>query len=266
MHAFAPAAPVVVAPGERALFASDVHAGAHDADTAELFAERLAAEGAGATHVFLLGDLFDAWVGDDGGDAASEQLVGQLARLSARGCRVHVMRGNRDFLLDAERPGTQATFAARCGATMLPDPCVVSLFGRRVLLSHGDALCTDDAEYQRFRALSRSPGWQRDFLARPLDERLAIARDMRARSELSKAGKVDYLMDVSDATVHAVMRAAAVQVLVHGHTHRPACHEFTLDDAPAQRWVLPDWSASGRRGGMLRASADGLEFVGHWPF
>lgn len=266
MHAFAPRPPVVVAPGECVLFASDVHAGAHDPDTAELFVERLAAEGASAAHVFVLGDLFEAWVGDDGGDAAGERMADLFARLASGGCRVYVMRGNRDFLLDVARPGAPASFAARCAATMLPDPCVVSLFGRPVLLSHGDALCTDDAEYQRFRALSRSPGWQRDFLSRPLDERLAIASDMRARSEMSKAGKLDMLMDVNDAAVQAVMRAAGVRVLIHGHTHRPACHDFELDGAPAQRWVLPDWSASGRRGGMLRASADGLGFVGHWPF
>lgn len=266
MHAFAPRSPLVVAPGECALFASDVHAGAHDPDTAELFVERLAAEAASAAHVFVLGDLFEAWVGDDGADAAGDRLIELFSRLASNGCRVHVMRGNRDFLLDVARPGAPAAFAARCAATMLPDPCVVSLHGRPALLSHGDALCSDDAEYQRFRALSRSPGWQRDFLSRPLDERLAIAADMRARSEMSKAGKLDTLMDVNGATVQAVMRAAAVRVLIHGHTHRPACHDFELDGVPARRWVLPDWSASGRRGGMLRASADGLEFVGHWPF
>ncbi|HPA90782.1 MAG TPA: UDP-2,3-diacylglucosamine diphosphatase [Quisquiliibacterium sp.] len=269
-----------------ALFVSDVHLGDHDPDTADAFFSALDAHAPAATHLFVLGDLFDAWIGDDWADTVSGRLLGRLAALSAAGTRVLVMRGNRDFLLDvpgaATGDGAQAaapSFSARCGATMLDDPCVVELFGRRVLLAHGDALCTDDVDYLTFRAQARSAAWQHAFLAQPVERRVATARAMRAQSEASKGGKADYLMDVNLAAVGDAMRAADVTCLIHGHTHRPAEHRFRLDGLDATRWVLPDWDAgashtgashastpaSTRRGGFLRVDARGWQRLGDWP-
>ncbi len=256
---------------EVALFCSDMHLGDHDPDTAALFFERFDARVPAATHLFLLGDLFEAWVGDDQPDAVAQRFVDRLAALSAAGTRVYAMRGNRDFLLDAAfPPGAAArparSFGAASGARLLEDPCTVTLFGEPVLLTHGDALCTDDLEYQRARALARSAGWQHDFLARPLAERLRIARDLRGESRrvqaaraAQDAGEADP-GDVNPQAVEAAMRAAGVRTLVHGHTHRPACHRWDLDGAPAARRVLPDWHAgpAGRaRGGFLRIDASG---------
>jgi UDP-2,3-diacylglucosamine hydrolase len=191
--------------------------------------------------------------------------VETLAQLTRLGRRVYVMRGNRDFLLDAPLPaGGAPAFSARCGAVMLEDPCAVRLWGVPALLMHGDALCTDDLQYQAFRAMARRPEWQRGLLARPLAERLAMARALRADSETSKGGKADYLMDVNAQAVAAAMREAGVRLLIHGHTHRPARHAFELDGEAAVRWVLPDWSAAEHRGGLLLAGPEGLEPLGPW--
>lgn len=253
-------------PGDRALFASDVHMGAHAPGTAEAFLGELEAHAPDASHLFLLGDLFEAWVGDDWVDQVSGPAISRIAALSAAGLRVFVMRGNRDFLLDVDPPSPCRCkrFSERTGATMIDDPVVIDLFGERTLLAHGDALCTGDTDYQRFRALTRDAAWQRAFLARPLDERIAIAQDLRARSELSKGEKAEALMDVAAQAVEAAMAAAGARVLIHGHTHRPARHALLVEGEPAQRWVLPDWDAAEGRGGLLRASASGLEPIGAW--
>jgi UDP-2,3-diacylglucosamine hydrolase len=277
VDAFASAAPIELGGGDRVLFASDVHLGDHDPDTARSFEDALRAHAAHASHLFVLGDLFEAWVGDDGADEASRSAIELLAQLAGDGLRVYVMRGNRDFLLDVpaggrrDAPSGSAThealahsFARRIGATMLVDPCTVMLFGRAALLAHGDAMCTDDVDYLRFRELTRSAAWQRDFLSRPLEERQAVARDLRARSELSKAGKTEELMDVNAHAVQAAMSEAGVRLLIHGHTHRPAHHALRIDGHAAERWVLPDWDARLGRGGMLLASADGFERLGRW--
>jgi len=257
-----------------ALFCSDMHLGDHDPATAALFLERLAVHAREATHLFLLGDLVEAWVGDDQPDEAAAALVERLARLSAAGTRVLVMRGNRDFLLDvpfppdaARRP--DASFGARTGATLLEDPCTLRMFGAAVLLAHGDALCTDDQPYQRARAEVRSARWQAGFLRRPLAERLRIAHELRAESRRSQAART--MMgdadpgDVNPHAVDAALRAAGAHTMIHGHTHRPACHRWQLDGAPACRWVLPDWHAGDPcRGGFLRVDAAGWSRIGSW--
>lgn len=258
---------LVLAGADRALFASDVHLDDRDPATADAFFGALAREASAATHVFLLGDLFEAWVGDDDTSAVGRRAAQALASLAARGCRVFLMRGNRDFLLDVPLPAAPAgdrCFSAQAGATMLADPCAVSLFGTPALLSHGDALCTDDADYQAFRALSRGERWQREFLARTLPGRIAAARSLRARSEAAKGAKADYLMDVNAAAVERAMRDAGVSLLIHGHTHRPAHHRLSVDGRDAQRWVLPDWDARIGRGGMLAASAQAMQPLGRW--
>jgi UDP-2,3-diacylglucosamine hydrolase len=189
-----------------------------------------------AQALYILGDLFEYWVGDDclEGDAFSTSVAHALASLAAGGVPVYLMGGNRDFLM-----GT--AFARTSGASLLPDPTLIELSGIPTLLMHGDSLCTDDAAYQDFRRLSRSPEWQSEFLSHPLGERLAMAEAYRRQSEAAKAGKTDEIMDVNPEAVAAVLRAYGYPRLIHGHTHRPDRHEQTVDGHICERWVLPDW-------------------------
>lgn len=245
------------------LFGSDVHLDEHDPSTADLFFGLLRAAAADASHVFLLGDLFETWIGDDDDAPLARRARDELTAV-ASGARLFLMRGNRDFLLDAPDDGA-SRFSAAIGATMLDDPARIDAFGEPVLLGHGDAWCTDDHDYQRFRAQTRTVQWARSFLSHPLAERRAIAADLRARSRAATQDKVATIMDVNRAAVADAMLGAGVRTLVHGHTHRPACHHLQLDGGAARRWVLPDWSATDGRGGLLRVSARGWETVGEWP-
>ena len=239
---------------EPVLFASDTHLAAEAPGTAARFLDALEREGPGAPHLFLLGDLFELWVGDDGADPLAARLAEVLRGLAARGVSVRLMRGNRDFLLDVPRPGaSEAGYGARCGATLLDDPCPVELHGVPALLSHGDALCTDDLVYQQWRRTCRDPAWQAAFLARPLAERLAIGRGARETSEAGKREKPGALMDVNAAAVDAAMDAAGARLLIHGHTHRPAVHRWrTAAGVERTRVVLTDWDAEAGRGSLLR--------------
>ncbi|MCD6673149.1 MAG: UDP-2,3-diacylglucosamine diphosphatase [Burkholderiaceae bacterium] len=249
-----------------ALFASDMHLGEHDPATATQFLAAFDRAAGSATHVFLLGDLFEAWAGDDQPDAVASNFIERLRRLAAQGTTVFVVRGNRDFLLDVPLPATPGvqSFSQRSGSTLLDDPSVLRLFGRTVLLAHGDALCTGDVEYQRARAIVRAREWQADFLARPLDERMAIARQLRDTSRRVQAARAlegGEPGDVDEAAVVAALRDADAQVLVHGHTHRPALHRYDVDRTMRERWVLSDWHAGGdgqaSRGAFLRVDRDG---------
>jgi UDP-2,3-diacylglucosamine hydrolase len=238
---------------EAVLFASDAHLAPETPATAERFLGALEREGPGARHLFLLGDLFELWVGDDGADALADRLADVLRGLAARGVAVRLMRGNRDFLLDVPRPGAAASpYSARCGATLLDDPCPIELHGVRALLAHGDALCTDDLVYQQWRRTCRDPAWQAAFLARPLAERFAIGRAVRETSEAGKREKPGALMDVNAAAVDAAMDAAGARLLIHGHTHRPAVHRWRSGGVDRTRVVLTDWDDAGARGAMLR--------------
>jgi UDP-2,3-diacylglucosamine hydrolase len=252
--------PLRIRRDEPALFASDVHLQASDPHTAERFFVQLATLGPDAAHVFLLGDLFEVWVGDDADNPFADRLARQLSQLTALGTGVWLMRGNRDFLMDVPVPGTidgTAPYSRRCGATMLPDPCPLDLHGIPALLAHGDALCTDDIGYQRWRATCRDADWQQAFLARSVAERMAIVRQVRSASEAGKRELADHLMDVNVAAVDALMQEHGSQLLIHGHTHRPARH---VRDGRV-RWVLPDWVAEADRGGMLRAEDGRLSMV-----
>lgn len=248
-------APVFSAgPGERVVLVSDLHLGDHDPATAQAFLQWIGGALSGATHGVLLGDLFEAWVGDDCDDPLAASFAAVLAR-SARapvGPQLWLARGNRDFLLDAGPDGVPA-FSGRCGARLLADPCVAQLGATRVALLHGDQLCTDDHAYQAFRAQVRDPGWQRSALALPLPARLARARTVRARSREATAAKDEAIMDANAAEVQAVLSALGATAMVHGHTHRPACHRpASATAAPGTlRWVLPDWDAAALRGGGL---------------
>lgn len=246
---------------DRALFASDIHLGDHDASTARLFFEALTREAADATHVFVLGDLFEAWIGDDQDDPIVERTARALQALST-GRSLCLMRGNRDFLLDV--PGAaERRFSERVGARLLDDPTRVDLFGCPTLLSHGDAWCTDDVRYQAFRCQSRDPAWQQAFVGQPIAERQSIALQLRAQSEREKQDKAAHLMDVNVDAVGKAGHAHRVSAIIHGHTHRPDCHRQALPDgATLVRWVLPDWDGETGRGGFLRVDRDGWHRVG----
>jgi len=230
------------------LFISDLHLDDSRPAITRLFVEFLHAEVVAAEALYILGDLFEAWIGDDAADALATEVAGALADLHARGVPCHFMHGNRDFLIgDA--------WARQARLTLLPDPSVVPVAGENVLLMHGDTLCTDDVAYQAFRAESHAPAWQRGFLARPLAERRAFAAQARAESMRHTRSVDETITDVNDAAVRTAMREHGVRTLIHGHTHRPAVHEFTLDGAAARRIVLGDWYA---QGSVLRADAGGL--------
>lgn len=242
-----------IARDEPVLFASDMHLAPEAPRTAQRFFAALRRHGPGAAHVMLLGDLFELWVGDDGADALADELAELLSGLSAGGTRVWLMRGNRDFLLNAPLPNPSVVpYTDRCGATLLHDPTPLELHGVPTLLAHGDALCTDDLVYQHWRTTCRDTAWQRAFLARPLAERFAVGRAVRETSEAGKREKPGALMDVNAEAVAAAMRAAGARLLVHGHTHRPAVHAWGDNDGTTlTRLVLTDWDDESSRGTML---------------
>jgi UDP-2,3-diacylglucosamine hydrolase len=216
------------------LFISDLHLDGRAPGTIQLFRDLLAGEARRARSLYILGDLFEAWIGDDEDDPALTPIVASLRALTAAGVDCAVMHGNRDFLL-GER------FAAATGARLLGDFERIEIAGEPVLLTHGDLLCTDDTRYLRLRAQLRDPEWQSDFLAKPLAERRAIAADLRKLSAAEIAAKSEYIMDVNQDAVRGAMRAHDVRLLLHGHTHRPGVHRFDLDGAPAVRIVLGAW-------------------------
>ncbi|MCC7410840.1 MAG: UDP-2,3-diacylglucosamine diphosphatase [Gammaproteobacteria bacterium] len=216
------------------LFVSDLHLSSERMTKLALFGRLLEHAARYCEALYILGDLFEYWVGDDDDTPPHPQVLRMLAAFSAAGRSLYMMHGNRDFLV-GER------FLAATGCRLLADPLVVPIHGVPTLLMHGDLLCTGDLPYQQLRRTVRSPDWQREALARPLIERRAIAGSMRAGSVAATASKREELMDVEQSTVNEFMRRHAVTRLVHGHTHRPAVHEFELDGQRARRTVLGDW-------------------------
>jgi UDP-2,3-diacylglucosamine hydrolase len=227
------------------LFISDLHLAAERPRTIARFLKFLASDAPAHRELVILGDLFEFWIGDDAA-ASARPIVDALATYSASGRRLLLMHGNRDPLLGH-------AFAGASGGTLLADPIVVEVAGTPTLLSHGDAWCTLDVAYQRFRAMVREPGFQRDFLSKSLDERIAFARGLRMQSDSEKSTKAADIMDVTPDAVVAALRATGVSRIIHGHTHRPAAHVIDLGDELAERWVLPDWDLDGAepRGGFL---------------
>lgn len=221
------------------LFISDLHLCAGRPQSKRIFFGFLEREARGADALYILGDLFEYWVGDDDlGDPFNAAVVSALARLVAGGVPTYLMHGNRDFVIgDA--------FAHASGVRLLPDPSLVKLYGQAVLLMHGDTLCTLDADYQAFRREARSAAWISDFLRRPLAERKAAVEALRRQSEQEKRGKATEIMDVAPAAVEDVLRRYAYPRLIHGHTHRPARHLHTIDGHDCERWVLADWYGGG---------------------
>jgi len=220
------------------LFVSDVHLDAGTAAATDQFLDFLQARAARAEALYILGDLFEVWIGDDDPEPQKDRILSALAALTGSGVACFVLHGNRDFLL-GER------FARRTGCTLLPDPFVADFDGERVLVTHGDALCTDDHAYQELRTTVRDAARQRRFLALPLATRVALAERARAGSRAHTSRAVPTIMDANPSAVAAAMRATGVRRLIHGHTHRPAVHEMLLDGAPACRIVLGAWYEQG---------------------
>lgn len=233
------------------LFVSDLHIDASRPRIGEQFRQFLAGEASQASALYILGDLFESWVGDDAADSAQRLTIAAIRELTERGVPCHVMHGNRDFLLSSR-------FANESGARVLPDPVIVTLYGERVLVMHGDALCTDDRSYQRLRATVRDADWQRRFLSLSVDARQALAGAAREGSQAHTAAVAYSITDVNEQSVATALRGAGVTTLLHGHTHRPAIHAFELDGRPATRVVLGDWYD---QGSLLRWDANGPELV-----
>jgi len=219
---------------------SDLHLCAQRPAVTQAFLHWLRTEVAKAEALYILGDFVEVWVGDDiladpQHGAEFVPIVQALRALSAQGVRLYLMHGKRDFLIGEG-------FAQACGLQLLPDPALLELGGQRILLSHGDALCTDDVAYQQFRAQVRSPQWQQAFLSQPLAARLAFAAQARSTSAQNKAVQTMDIMDVNAEAVVAQLRAYDYpDVLLHGHTHRPGRHSLTVDGYQCERVVLGDW-------------------------
>jgi UDP-2,3-diacylglucosamine hydrolase len=235
------AAPIPTRPQET-LFISDLHLSEDRPDLLALFLDFLAGRAQGAGALFILGDLFDAWIGDDDDRPSHRAVIDALRHLADQGTACALMHGNRDFLIGRR-------FARAAGCRLLRDPACIRLGGEPVLLMHGDLLCTDDIPYQRFRRRVRNPIVQRLFLLKSLAARRQIAADYRARSGAATAEKTQAIMDVNPAEVARRIRRAKVRRLVHGHTHRPADHDLQLADQLAHRHALSDWHA--HRGEVL---------------
>lgn len=231
------------------LFISDLHLCSSRPGITRQFVDFLHTTASRAEALYILGDLFEYWAGDDDvGDPRHQDMVAALSELSRNGTRVYFMHGNRDFLLGD-------VFAQATGVTLLQDPTLVTLYGRRVLLSHGDLLCTDDIEYQAFRWQVRDPAWQQQFLSQPLAGRKAQIEALRQRSEQEKSHKSESIMDVNAEAVHAWLRQYDYpEMLIHGHTHRPARHDIEVDGHRCERWVLGDWY---EQGSCLRCDESG---------
>lgn len=219
------------------LFISDLHLDPRRPAVIRLFVRFLAQRARRAQALYILGDLFEAWVGDDT-LRAEDPVIRGLRALSTSGVPVYVMRGNRDFLLGED-------FSQATGTLLLDDMSCIELDGTKVVLLHGDTLCTDDIEYQRFRAMVRDPRWQAEFLARPLAQRLDYAAQARTESARRNESIADTVLDVNAESVAQVLRAQGAHHMIHGHTHRPGVHRFEIDGEPAQRIVLGDWYEQG---------------------
>ncbi len=217
------------------LFISDLHLGLDKPAIVKRFIDFLQHRAKRASALYILGDLFDAWVGDDDFTAPNAVIRQHLSQLSASGTAVFLQPGNRDFLIGQR-------FCQDTGVTLLPDYHIIELAGEHTLLMHGDLLCTDDTAYQAFRVKAHDPEWQKNILAKPLWLRLVAARWYRFRSFLHKRKQQNDIMDVNQQTVIATLERYSCSRLIHGHTHRPGLHEFNVDGRLAQRYVLAAWN------------------------
>jgi UDP-2,3-diacylglucosamine hydrolase len=220
------------------LFVSDLHLGAEHPQATAQFLTFLAQQAAHAEALYILGDLFEVWIGDDDPEPELARVASGLATLTAGGVPCFVLHGNRDFLL-GER------FCERTGCRLLPDPVLTELGGERVLLTHGDALCIDDHAYQELRSVVRAADWQRRFLALDARERVRLASQARAGSRAHTARTGPQIMDVNPGAVVAAFRATGARRIIHGHTHRPGRHAEIIEGRPVERIVLGAWYEQG---------------------
>ena len=235
------------------LFISDLHLSQDHPLSTELFLHYIAHVSPDAEALYILGDLFEYWAGDDDlNDPYHLRITSALRGLDERGTRIYIMHGNRDFLMEEE-------LGSACNATLLDDPTVLDLYGTRTLLTHGDALCTDDTEYQKFRQQVRNDDWQNRFLSQPLELRKSQIEQMRVQSETQKSNKQLDVMDVNADAVAELLRQHNYPRVIHGHTHRPAKHLHQVDGHSCERWVLGDWDSG--KAATLRCDARGLDWV-----
>ena len=233
------------------LFISDLHLSEDEPHITQLFLNFSLTTAPEADALYILGDLFEYWAGDDDRDEPlHQQIITAIRELGKKGTTVFIMHGNRDFLMDEQ-------LAQACRATLLPDPILIDLYGTPTLLTHGDALCTDDTEYQAFRQQVRQPAWRTNFLAQTLTQRKAQIEQLRKMSEDQKQTKSMEIMDVSIAAVANLFRAHHYPRLIHGHTHRQKHHLHEVDGKTCDRWVLGDWHETGN---ALRCDAAGCRF------
>jgi UDP-2,3-diacylglucosamine hydrolase len=233
------------------LFISDLHIDASRPPIVRQFLSFLEAQAARAEALYILGDLMESWIGDDYPDSAQAAAIAGIRALTSNGVPCFVMHGNRDFLLSAR-------FCRDSGAQLLSDPVVVTLYGERILVMHGDALCTDDNAYQRLRATVRDPDWQRRFLRLSARARRALAGAARVGSQAHTAAMEYAITDVNAESVAKVLRGSGLTTLLHGHTHRPAIQAIEVDGRPCTRIVLGDWYT---QGSMLRWDQNGPELI-----
>jgi UDP-2,3-diacylglucosamine hydrolase len=231
------------------LFISDLHIDAQRPQITRQFIDFLQNEARGADALYILGDLFESWVGDDAPDEGQQAAIESIRALSSSGVPCFVMHGNRDFLLGQQ-------FCVRSGAHLLPDPLIVTLYGEPVLVMHGDALCTDDRAYQRLRATVRDADWQRRFLGLSVLQRRALAGAAREGSRVHNTAIEYTVADVNPESVSTALKAAGVSTLLHGHTHRPGLYPVEVDGRPCTRIVLGDWYT---QGSVLSWDASGPE-------
>ena len=220
------------------LFISDLHLDPARPDVAQAFFRFMENEAPQAEALYILGDFFEAWIGDDMRDPFIDDVKQSLRSLTDTEIPVYLMHGNRDFLIGKQ-------FCEETGCQLIEDPTLLDLFGQKVLLMHGDTLCTQDVDYLAFRGMVRNPDWQKHFLNKSVQERLAIAESIRVASKV-KTGQLQYdIMDVTQSEVKKVMAEQDVQLLIHGHTHRPAIHQLEVNGKAAERAVLGDWHKAG---------------------
>ena len=220
------------------LFISDLHLSGERENITELFLKFLDQRASKADALYILGDLFEVWPGDDMIQPGYQSSITKMKQLADNGLPLFIMQGNRDFLM-AEK------FAEVSGATLIEDPTIIDLYGTPTLLMHGDTLCTDDVDYQKFRVMVRDPRWKEDFFSKPNEERLAMTTKYRKVSKVETAKKEMSIMDVNQQTVEATMSEQNVTQLIHGHTHRPAIHNFIINNKDMTRVVLGDWFKQG---------------------
>ncbi len=233
------------------LFISDLHLCAEQPLSTQVFQHFMQHRAPAADALYILGDLFEYWAGDDDrDDPFHTQIINALHALAASGTRVYLMHGNRDLLMGQE-------LAQASGATLLPDPTLLDLHGTATLLTHGDLLCSDDSAYQNYRKQVHDPAWQLQFLAQPLAQRKAFIGQLRAHSEQEKKYKPAEIMDVNNDAVASLLREHHYPRLIHGHTHRRKRHLHTVDGHSCERWVLGDWHDTGN---ALRCDATGCSW------